>query len=182
MSCSSHFEEETHILKSSALALLLNYLDSLNLQYMWTQNLKNVFSDLFLSCATSSLYSWQSLASKQPQKLTNLGIYINDITQCTLFFHMLFNLYLGSLCVQVFFPLLLIFYFCLHFIYCSLMAYDTIKTYGTKSFLLKHMRSYQPFTMTFIATAFVKIVSEICCTEQKLLPKTNLLNLKLNFF
>ncbi len=37
---------------------------------MWTQNLKNVFSVLFLSWATSSLYSWQSLASILPQKFT----------------------------------------------------------------------------------------------------------------
>ncbi len=32
MSCSAHIEEEKSILKSFAFALLLNYLDSLNLQ------------------------------------------------------------------------------------------------------------------------------------------------------
>jgi len=53
----------------------MNYLDSLNLQYMWTQNLnKNIFSVLFLSLATSSLYSWQSLSLYTATEVYNLSM------------------------------------------------------------------------------------------------------------
>jgi len=74
MSCSAHVEEETRIWKPPLLRFCWIISFHRNYNKCEHKNLKSVFSVLFLSWATSSLYSWQSFSLYTASEVYNLSM------------------------------------------------------------------------------------------------------------